>query len=92
MAEKKAECGMRGYRAVMRYSDIVEHVSRVSSHDEDKRISELLLEDRMTWRIMRELNGRKGYDALWDELDGDIQDEIFEAVKEVVISELETLS
>jgi hypothetical protein len=51
-----------------------------SSINED-RIS---LAEKMARQIMEELNGRKGYDAIWDDLDEEIRDDIIDSIGNIV--------
>jgi len=39
--------------------------------------------------ILDDLNGRSGYDNLWDDLDEEIQDEIRESLTEILVEEAE---
>jgi hypothetical protein len=45
--------------------------------------------DRIVVAILRDLTGRSGFDGMWDGTDEDIQEEIIDTWRELVVQELE---
>lgn len=59
----------------MTYCEIYNEVAG----DEKNRLAELDLSTshRAAWAIVKNLNGRSGFDAWWESIDDEIKDEIF---------------
>jgi hypothetical protein len=54
------------------------------SEENDRKAGEIVS------KVLDSLNGRKGFDALWDEIDYEIREDILQELKGIVLDCLET--
>jgi hypothetical protein len=70
----------------MTYEELMEHLYEDLDLKQE-RFDALSPVDRAAWKVISGLTDRKGFDAVWDEIDDEIKDEIFDSIRASIADE-----